>query len=371
MIKLKTVIKILFSFALSFFLILISGREVYAVSEYDSQTAEISAQVDDMLEEYDISYTYEDMNDLSLSDLFESVKENLAARASAPFKTLGLVLMVIFFSALMKNIGETALLNRASSNMYNLVCVLSSVTVITPLLLNAYGNAESAIDTGGGFMKIFVPVFAGVTIASGHITSAGVYNTITLVAAEFIVELSRNFLMPLLSITIALAILGSVFSHTAVDGIIRLIKKLITWVMTVALTLFGGFVSLKCTLGASADGFAAKTAKFVISGFVPVVGSAVSDAYTTVKGSFDVMRCTIGLAGTVAVVMIMLPPVIELLLYRAVMWIGTAVAEMFSADSIAKLMKNLDSGLSIAMSILICFSMLFIICTGILMKTAG
>lgn len=344
--------------------------DVYA-EEYDSQTDEISSQVNEMLDDFDISYTFEDLSDFSLSELFSAVKDMIAARVRAPFTALGTILIVIVFTALMKSACETALKESCSSDIYNLVCVLTAVTVIAPMLLNAYSHAASAIDTGGGFMLVFVPIFVGITAVSGHITSAGIYNAVTLISAELIVEMSRNFLLPLLSAAIALAISGSIFSNSAVDSIINLIKKLITWAVTIAMTLFSGFVSMKCAFGARADGFAAKTAKFVISGFVPVVGSAVSDAYTTVRGSFDVLRCTVGMAGTIAIVMIMLPPVIELFLYRVVMWIGSAAAEMFSVDSLAKLMKNLDSGLAIAMSVLICFSVLFIICTGVVMNVAG
>lgn len=367
----KTAVKMLLFVIILYISSSAAAFDVYASEEYSAQTDEISAQVDEMLEEFDISYTYEDMSDFSFSELFSNIKNALASRAKAPFTAIGFILIIIIFSALMKNLGETALHGSPSNNMHNLVCVLTAVAVIAPMLVSAYENALSAIDTGGNFMRVFIPVFVGVTAASGHITSAGVYNIVTLASAELIAELSRNFLMPLLSITVALAISGSVFSNSAVDGIIRLIKRLITWCMTVAMTLFSGFVSLKCTLGAKTDGLTAKTVKFMISGFVPVVGNAVSDAYATVKGGFDVMRCTIGLAGTAAIVMIMLPPVIELFLYRAVLWIGAAAAEMLSADSLAKLMKNLDSGLAIAMSILICFSVLFVICTGILMNTAG
>ncbi len=344
--------------------------DVYA-GEYDSQAEEISSQVNEMLEEFDISYTFEDMSDFSISELFRAVKEMIASRVRAPFSALGTILIVIVFTALMKSAGETTLRGNRSSDIYNLVCVLTAVTVIAPMLINAFSHAASAIDTGGGFILIFVPVFVGITAVSGHITSAGIYNAVTLISAELIVEISRNFLLPLLSLVIALAVSGSIFSNSAVDSIINLIKKLVTWTVTIAMTLFSGFVSMKCTFGARADGFAAKTAKFVISGFVPVVGSAVSDAYTTVKGSFDVLRCTVGMAGTIAIVMIILPPVIEIFLYRVVMWIGSAVADMFSVDSLAKLMKNLDSGLAIAMSVLICFSVLFIICTGVVMNLAG
>ena len=130
-------------------------------------------------------------------------------------------------------------------------------------------------------------------------------------------------------------------------------------------------MSLKCTLGGAVDGFAVKTVKYMVSGFVPIIGGAISDAYSTVKGSFDVMRCTAGTAGTIGIVMLMLPPILELMAYRGMLWIAKAASGMFSVTALDKLFKNLDAGLSICVSMLVSFSVLFIISTAILMKTMG
>lgn len=351
------------------FTAMISTRDAYA-AEMSPGAEEISAQVDEMLEDYDISYSYGDMSGLSIGEMISTIGESTEARVKAPVKLLGMILVIVVFSSFMKSAGESVFSKNSSANLYNLICVLSAVAVISPALLKAYENASSAIDRGGGFMLVFIPVYAGITVASGGITSAGIYNAVTLAAAEIMVQLSSTLLMPMLSMTAALAITGSVFPNTTLDSLVKLAKKLVTWGMTAAMTLFTGFISLKCTLGSTVDGFAAKTVKFMISGFVPVIGSAVSDAYSTVKGSFGVMRCTAGTAGTIAVVLIMLPPILELLIFRVVMWTGSTAAEMFSAEPLAKLLKSLDNGLAIAMSILVGFSVLFIISTAILMKTA-
>lgn len=352
-----------------FFTAVLTIDDAYA-EELTGDYDEISAQVDEILEYYDISYSYGDMSSLSLGELFASVRESAAAVIKAPVKLLGTLLVIIVFSSLMKSAGEAFFPKNSSANLYNLICVLTAVAVISPSLLSAYENAASAVDKGGGFMLVFVPVFAGIAAVSGGITSAGIYNAVTLAAAEIMVQISRSLLMPVLSMTAALAITGSVFPNTTIDILVKLARKFVTWSITVAMTLFTGFISLKCTLGSTADGFAAKTVKFVISGFVPVIGSAVSDAYATVKGSFGVMRCTAGTAGTIAIVLLMLPPVLELMAFRAVMWTGSTAAEMFSAEPIAKLLKSLDDGLAIAMSILVGFSVLFIVSTAILMKTS-
>ncbi len=363
----KRFLKILLVITILFCLSEFFALEVFA-QEVSSSTEEISGQVSELLSEYDTDFNYEDIESLSLSMIFDNVVSDFSSRLKAPFRLLGIILITIVFASLMRNAGETTFPKSPSANLYNMVCVISAAAVICPSLLDAYENCNNALDKGSGFMLAFVPVYVALSIASGNIVSAGVYNTITLAAAEIIVQLSNSIVMPLVAMTAALSITGSVFPETSVEGIIKLIKKLVTWGLTVSMTLFSGFVSLKSTLGNTVDGFASKSVKFVVSGLVPVIGSAVTDAYSTVKGSFEVMKCTTGTAGTVAVIILMLPPILEIFAYRAALCVGCATAEMFSVTPLEKLLKGLDSGLAIALSVLICFSVLFIISTAILMK---
>lgn len=363
----KRFTKILISLIFTFFLIL--SPILLGSAEESAGDDEIQAQVDEILADYDISYSYGDMSGLSLSEIITSVKDAVVSRIKAPFKMLGIILMIVVFISLMKNVGEMALSKSSSENMYSLICVLSAVAVISSPLLQTFENAANTLERGGSFMLVFVPVFAGISVVSGGVTSAGIYNAVILAAAEIMVQLASTVIMPVLTMTAALSISGSVFPNSTVDNIVQLMKKIITWGMALTVTLFTGFVSMKSTLGDVVDGFASKAAKFVISGFVPVVGSAVSDAYSAVKGSFDIMRCTAGTAGTIAIVLIMLPPILEILAFRAVMWISRTAAGMFSLTPLEKLFKGLDSGLAIAMSVLVCFSALFLISTAILMKS--
>lgn len=366
-VKMKRIIKLLSVISVIFLILFTAGFEVSA--EGNISEDEIQGQVDEILSEYDISYSYDDMNSISFSNIFSTVKESLFSRIKAPFRTLGITLIIIVFISFVKNAGETAFPKSSSANLYAFICVISAVAVISPSLLSIYENSAETLQRGGNFMLIFVPIFAGISIMSGGVMAVGIYNASILTAAELMVQLSSTVVMPVLTATAALSISGSVFPNSTVDSIVTLMRKVITWGMTVTVTLFVGFLSVKSVLGSAVDGFASKTAKFVISGFVPVVGSAVSDAYSTVKGSFDVMRCTAGTAGTIAIALIMLPPILEIMAFRAVLWISGTAAGMFSVTPLEKLFKSLDSGLAIALGVLVCFSVLFIISTAILMKS--
>ena len=339
--------------------------EIVETSPY---TEQIKNQVDEILDDYDISYSLDDISDMSLDGLASGIKESVESRIAAPFRLLGIILILVIFSAFIKSAGESALSPRGV-NMFSLVSVISAVTVISTPLLNSFDYAADAMERGGNFMLVFVPVFAGISVFSGGLTAVSTYNVITLSAAEIFVELAKNIFMPVIGMTAALAVVNSVFSKAPVDGLIRMIQKAVTWSLTVLTTLFTGFLTIKSTISAAADGAAAKTVRLMISGFVPVVGGAVSDAYSTVKGSLNLVRCTAGAAGVIAISMILLPPVLELLCFRLVMKLGAGVAGLFSAEPIEKLLKSLDAGLSIAIAIIVCFSLLFIISTAILMKT--
>lgn len=337
--------------------------------EYSDEQTELNEEVDNILSDYDIGYGMGDISGLTFGELAARVKDSMAERLAAPIKMLGTLLVVTVFTALLRSTAEGFFSQNSLSGIYNMICVMTAVTVITPQLFTVYERALSTIEIVSGFLLVFVPVFAGIAVVSGGFTTGGIYNVMTLAASEAIVGVSQQFLIPVVSITTVLAVSGSVFPNASLDSIGRLMKKGITWSMTVIMTLFTGFVTLKCSIAGKMDGVTTKAAKYVISGFIPIVGGAVSDAYATVRSSFDVICCTAGAAGVIAIILLMLPPILEILVFRGVLWIGTAAAEVLSADPIAKLMKGIDSGLAIAQSVLICYLLMFVLCTAILMQS--
>lgn len=342
----------------------ITSFSAYAIVE-DDYYSEISAEIDDILSDYGIGIEAEDMANLSLSSLWDRLWNAVSARLSAPMRLLSGILLVILFGTVAKSAIDT------TDEIYNMVCIISSSAVIIPQIIGVYEDILGTIQRTGGFILVFVPVLSAISVACGGFTTAGVCHMLLLGASEVIVRLSESYLLPILSVTASLGITGSVFPSTSLDSLVNLVKKTLTWIISVTMTLFSGFITLKCTITGRADGAAAKTAKMLVSGFIPIVGGAVSDAYSTVKGSFEVIGGTIGAAGMIGIIMLLLPSILELMAYRLVMWTGSAAAEVFSSDAMAKLLKSIDSGFAIAQCVLVCYSVIFILCSAILMKTFG
>ena len=323
----------------------------------------IWSALDDALASEDAEISTADAADFDLTAIAGTVRDKLAERVKAPLKVLAVMLTVIVLSAVIStSVSETNL---------GIISVLGAAAVLIPEVMGVYDDAFSAVNRTGGFISVFVPVFAGLTAAVGSLASAGAYNIFILAASEFIVRVTENVLIPLVGAITALAVSGSVFADSSLEKLVGLIKKAVLWFMTSAMTLFTGVVTMKCTIASKADGAASKAVKLAISGAVPIVGGAVADAYSTVRGSFDVIRSSVGAVGASAIIVIMLPPVIEIAAFRLAMWISSAAAELFSVNSMTKLLDALDSGLAVIQSVLVCYSVIFILCTGILLNCCG
>ena len=358
-------------FFLAFILVLcvVQPFTACAADEADVRD-EITQEIEGVLADYDLGIAYEDITDMSFSEISELIVGKLTSRLTAPMHMLTVVFLVVVLSAVIKNTAG-GVLNGTSGELYSMVSVISAVTVTAPQLMEVYSDTLTDIELCGSFILVFVPVFSAAALLSGGFTTAGAYHMLMLGASELFVELSDNWLLPVLGTTAALAAAGSVFPDSSLESISSFLKKGVTFAVTAAMTLFTGFVGLKCTICGKADGAAAKTAKMLVSSAVPIVGGAVSDAYATIKGSFEVIGGTVGAAGIIGVVILLLPKILEIFIYRGVMCAGAAAADLFSVKAVSKLLKSFDSGLAIAQCILISYSLMFIISSAIIAQTIG
>ena len=172
--------------------------------------------------------------------------------------------------------------HRGTGQVYEFVCALAAVGVLTEPLCRSFAAVESALTQGAEFMMLFVPVFAGILAASGTLSGAVAYQTAVVLLADSVMQLITRVLLPLCTMGFSLAIVDAVSPSVSVGGLLRLSRKCTTWILGLLMTVFLGVLSMQNWLGSSVDTAASKTTKYVIANFVPVVGSAVSDALSLI-----------------------------------------------------------------------------------------
>ena len=148
----------------------------------ESGSAELTEQLDwdiqSVLEQLGLSFT--DVGgageSFTLSRIWQVFSAYLSGRISRPFAMLGGLLTVILFAALLQSVQDNAR-HRGTGQVYEFVCALAAVGVLTEPLCRSFAAVENALTQGAEFMMLFVPVFAGILAASGTLSGAVAYQS--------------------------------------------------------------------------------------------------------------------------------------------------------------------------------------------------
>lgn len=292
--------------------------------------------------------------------------EKLKYSAAAPIRLFGIVLSVIILGAA-SGAAADSLENKGSSRLYRTITVMTAIILTVPSMESCIKNSAATLKSGSEFMLCYVPIFAGISAAAGNAASSLSYNAIVLLIAEVSVNIASDMLMPVISVCMAMNIIDAVNPTFSLSSVTGLMKKITSLFLGFGMTVFTGLLSIQSIVGASADTLGVKAAKFVVSNFVPVVGSAVADAYSTMRSGLGLLRGAAGAFGIIALCVTLLPPVLETLCLYLAMTAGEAAAEMFGVKELGTFFKGAASVLSLTAAVLACFGVMFVISTVILM----
>lgn len=293
--------------------------------------------------------------DLCLSFLRDGLK--------APLKAIAGVVGTVLLSACtgcFAGDGRTGRVVTLVSGCFGVLTVLS-------FLSDTLAGGIAAVKLISEFELALIPVFAGVVTAGGNPALALSYSSLSLGAAQLVERLAADLILPLCGCTLALGIVSSTVPSAGVNGAGEVISKTVKTALGLAAGLFSALLGLRGVVCAPADGMLSKGAKLALNSFVPVVGGALSEAYSTVAGSLSLLASAVGGFGMTAVFVLGGPAVIQLLAWSAVLKIGEAAAGLVGEENCAGLFRSIGSAVSMV-NVLIIYSMaVFIISCGIIL----
>lgn len=343
---------------------------------YDDITKKISDALEEstdsstekILEDNDISVgTTKGISSLSLKDVMKSIADTFIEKLKLPLQLLGKMIAVAVLCSIAAGLAPE---NDEMTGLFNSLSVLFSVIAIYDGIYAGLETIKNSLDKISRFMLAYIPIFSSVAAASGNAASGGSYYASTLAVCEIIAVVSNKILMPFLSIVLAISLVSAVNPELSFCSAADSIKKCVQWILGGLMTIFSGLLTIQSITGATADSLAAKGIKFAASSFIPIVGGAVSEAYSTVYGSMGMIRSTTGAVGIIIISVMVLQPIITLLAIKLVIGAGTIINQMFGQKQTSAFLASINSVLTIGVSILVVFSMIFIIATAVLMMSA-
>lgn len=279
----------------------------------------------------------------------------------APLKTTLSIIGILLIFASFEGVATT---NIGENSPSVFACFIASIVAVMPIF-TLMDSVKTVVQSISNFMLGLVPVYTGVMISMGKMASAGGFSTLLLSASEVVSYLISYFFVPLSGAVLCLGICGGISPIPMISRLSGWIKKTSTWAMGIATTLFLSILSLQNSFSSVSDGLTTRTSKAMLSTAIPIMGPAIAETVNTARGCLGLLKSSIGIYAVVAIIIMALPTVIQLVLWRFSMWIVAGVAEVFGIKQVENLIRSVDFCLSVLLSAVCFITLLFIISLAI------
>ena len=355
----KRIIVISLLVFLLLFLFSFSCNGIDMEEEYKLVYGSADESVSEMLGDLGVeNVDFDSLVNISFEKVIVLLIEIFKGRLTVPFKTTLTSLGVLIICSLTDGVSKNLQKNDSYRNMMFSYLVL--ISFIMPLT-DSVTAALSSIKLTSDFMLSYIPAFTAVASMSGKTASSLIYSSGMLSFATFISRIAGFLLFPVIAFII-------INIHLSFDKSLSLskthtvFKKTLTVFLSVTVAVFVGLTNLKTGLAGSADSLAIKGT------VIPIIGNSVGDAVTSVLGSMELIKNTVGVFGIIAIILCAVPSLCEMLIWYFCMAVLSSFASAVKAESISRIAEAVMSAISVINVIIIYITLIFILTTGNLLS---
>jgi len=326
-------------------------------------------QTRDMLAEGGLrELTVESLLQLSPQDFMGAVWRAFLVELRRPLGIFGALLGMTVLCAALSGL-RVGMQSGSLREVFGVVTVLCMISAAAAPILDSIMATVNAIQNASIFMLGFIPVFSASVMAAGQPITGAAYNMFLFGASQIISQVVSQTLLPLMSMYLALCLVGGLAPELEISSICTGVKRIVTWSLGFIITLFVGILSVQTMVAGSADTLAVRTAKFMVGSFVPVVGSALTDAMVAAQGCLKLIRTSVGAFGILAALGLLLPVFLQVVVWYGITNIAAAAADLLGVKEVGGILKSCSSVLSIMISFIICYALLMIVTISVVIVT--
>lgn len=367
----------LFLILLLFFTFPVSAQDTASFYQQQLEVAGVDELWNDLSEDTRDLYhqigvdSVSDLGDLTVQPqtLLSSLANTVAAESRQPLMIAGVLLAAVVLCAYLSGTRDTVS-SPGLTTVYNQVSILAVCAVLLMPFADLIGKVQEALSGTAVFLGSFTPVYIAILAAGGQLQTALSYQSVLLLFAQLLTFFSDKVLMPVLLCALALGVVSAVSDTGNLGKLGGRLLKAGSWGLGILSAVFTALLSVNTLLGSAKDSLGNRMMKLSISSFVPVVGSAVSEAYLTVRSCLTLVKSTVGVFGILTAGMLLSPAIIGCIAWLISLWLSSLAAEAFNQTEIAGFLKTV-TGVIKAMLAMLSLSAVFMIITTTVVSLAG
>jgi stage III sporulation protein AE len=284
---------------------------------------------------------------------------------------LGVQLVLIcIIIGLLKNLADSFSEDTVSS-LGAVVCSCCVMALCLKCFMDIYQVCANAVETMTVTMQALLPVLVPLLITMGGFASGGILNPFIVTAITVFNSILQRFIMPAVYLSCIFILVNSLSEKDYVKKLALLIRNAAVSVIGLAVTLFSGLTIVQGLVTRTADGMLAKTAKYSVDNFVPIVGSFAADSLDLILSCTAIIKNGIGIFGLIIILTLLIVPMIKILAVALIFKVSAVVIEPIGNKTISDCLNEVGNTVITLAIILFLVAMMFIIFLSVIIGIGG
>lgn len=365
---------------LLFIPISVQASEVSSIGQEDkssnSQVEKLYEYIYNMKTEYEVlkdmdakdyvsNYLKSGTGNFSINKIKQALLNYSLKEISASMKLMIMIIAIAIICALLSNM-EKAFNNENITNISYFACYSLIIIFSAKSFYIGVDLAKSTIVKMTDFMTALMPVLMALLASIGGFTEAVIMDPIILGSITLSARIYVDIIIPLIFMAFVLQFVSNLSKDYKIDKLIKLINQAAIWAQGVLMTIFIGIITVRGITSKTIDQVTAKTVKYAVDNFIPIVGKCLSDAISTVAGYSILLKNAVGSLGLVILILIIIFPIIKILIMAVMYKLVAALIEPVSDGRLVNCLSSAGDSIILIMSCLICVSIMFFIMISII-----
>lgn len=284
---------------------------------------------------------------------------------------LGVQLVVIcIIIGLLKNLADSFSKDTVS-NLAVIVCGCCVIVLCLKSFMDIYQVCSDAVDTMTVTMQALLPILVPLLITMGGLASGSVLNPFIVTAITIFNSILQRVIMPAIYISCVFLLVNSLSEKDYVKKLALLIRGGAVTIIGLMVTMFSALTFLQGIVTKTADGMLAKTAKYSVDNFVPIVGGFAADSLDMILSCATIIKNGVGIFGLIIILTLLTIPMIKILAVALVFKISAVIIEPIGNKTISDGINEVGNTVITLAIILFLVAMMFIIFLSIIIGIGG
>ena len=192
----------------------------------------------------------------------------------------------------------------------------------------------------------FPPLITLMSALGGNV-SASIYKPQLAVFSMLIGSLFGKVILPLFVAAIAFCLIGNLSSNVKMDKIQSAIRYCSTLILSAAFGLFMTYLTVAGITGGMVDGVSIKAAKFVLSGYVPILGGYLSQGFDLISAGCVLIKNSIGMIGIIVVLYMIIKPILHVTIFSFALKIVASVIQPIGDKRVSDFLYSVSNATKI------------------------